>query len=316
MRIRWFLSLCVACAAAASVAAAKLPPLRSEQVQGHLRIEVVDLTPRFLAFYESARNERDPDARFALWQEHYGFAAVPPGPRGREMARRLLTEAWPKYEANLSIIRRGAAVFGDEPIRTLRKVAQLLNVEDPVRVRLVAYVGAFDNNAFAANDEGVPTVSFPVEMPANQRRVTLAHELSHAVHMQTAGLSGGWERSIAATMIQEGLAMHVAREVAPGRPLADYVEHTPGWWNQVQPKRRFILRALLPVLDKSDSDIVFRFTIGPGPNGLEREAYAAGWWVIEHLRRRGMSLAEIARVPEAKMPQLVRRAICEMGLEN
>lgn len=312
MRLRSVLVLCGALIVASPLAAERLPPVRSEQAQGNLRIEIVDLTPRFLAFYETARQERDPSARFARWREHYGFAAVPPGSRGEEMARRLLDQAWPLYAANLPLIRKGAAAFGDEPMRILADVARVLGADQPVRVRLVAFVGGFEDNAFAARIEGVPTVNFPVEMPAERRPVTMAHELTHAVHMDLAKLSGGWERSIAATMIQEGLAMHVAREVVPGRLLADYVEHTPGWWSGVQGKKRAILKALLPVLDRRDGETVFRFTIGPGPNGFEREAYAAGWWVIEHLRGSGMSLAQIARVPEGKMPDLARRAIAEM----
>lgn len=34
--------------------------------------------------------------------------------------------------------------------------------------------------------------------------------------------------------------------------------------------------------------------------------------MIEHLRGKGMSLAQIARIPEAEMPAVVRRAIEEM----
>lgn len=42
-------------------------------------LDVEDLTPRFLAFYEAVQAEgADADRRWQLWQEHYGFAAVPP----------------------------------------------------------------------------------------------------------------------------------------------------------------------------------------------------------------------------------------------
>lgn len=250
--------------------------------------------------------------RFALWQEHYGFAAVPPGPRGKAMARKLLDEGWPQYEANLPHIRRGAAVFGDEPIGVLSEVARVLEADVPIDMQLVAYVGAFENNAFMAGADGRAIVNFPVEMPAERRPKTMAHEFTHAVHMQLAGFSGGWERSIASTLIQEGLAMHVSREVVPGQPDSYYIEHEPGWWVEANQHREAILQGILPALEAKDSETVFRYTIGTGPGGTQREAYAAGWWVIEQLRQKGMGLAQIARVPEDEMPELAHRAIAEM----
>lgn len=100
--------------------------------------------------------------------------------------------------------------------------------------------------------------------------------------------------------------------MVPGRPVTDYVEHKPGWWAEANQRREAILEGILPALEAEDSETVFRYTIGTGPGGVEREAYAAGWWVIDHLRRSGMSLAEIARVSEQDMPGLARRAIREM----
>ena len=42
---------------------------------------------------------------------------------------------------------------------------------------------------------------------------------------------------------------------------------------------------------------VARFTYGPGPAGLEREAYHAGWVVVGELMGTGRSLVELARLP-------------------
>lgn len=305
-------SLAGALTFAVPASAEKVALAKSVQEESGSKVEIVDLTPRFLAFYEAAADAKDPEARFALWKEHYGFGAFPPGPAGEKIARQLLDEAWPQYPARLADLRRGAAVLGHEPIQTLRAVARLLEADDPIHIQLVAYVGGFEDNAFAARADGVPIVNFPIEMSADKRRLIMPHEFTHAVHMELANLSGGWERSIAATLIQEGLAMHVAREIAPGEPVAAYVEHQPGWWAKAVQRRQDILRGIAPSLDAKDGDTVLRFTMGEGPAGLEREAYATGWWVIEQLRRDGMSLAQIARVPEERMPDLARRAIAKM----
>lgn len=297
--------------ASAPLHAEKLPAVRSEQGDARLHLEIIDYTPRFLAFYERAQGVADPAARFALWQEHYGFAAVPPGPRGEAMARSLLDAGWNRYAPNLASIRPGAAVFGTAPIDTLRGVARVLQPDGPLDVDFLVYVGAFEDNAFTIGGSP-PTVAFPVEMSANLRPLILAHELTHAVHMQIAHLSGGWERSIGATLIQEGLAMHVARELVPGRTEAAYTEHQPGWWSRVLARKSDVLRDMLPVLASQDGETVYNYTIGNGPSGFEREGYAAGWWVIEHLRAHGMSLAQIARIGEAEMPAVAERAIREM----
>lgn len=305
----------VALAAATPLLAEKLPPVRSEQADARLKVEIVDLTPRFLAFYDAARAAPDADARFALWTEHYGFAAVPPGPRGDEMARRLLDQGWPRYAAALPQIRRGASVFGNEPLETLRAVTRLLGAEGPMTIRLTAYVGAFDDNAFSTGGDP-PNIAFPVEMAPDLRRLIMAHEFTHAVHIRLAGLSGGWERSIGATILQEGLAVHVARELNPGRTMAQYIEHRPGWWAGISARKADVLRDVLPMLARQDGETVFRFTMGQGGTGFDREAYAAGWWVVEQLRAQGMSLAQIARIPESEMVRVAGQAINRMLQEG
>ena len=305
----------VALAAATPLLAEKLPPVRSEQADARLKVEIVDLTPRFLAFYDAARAAPDADARFALWTEHYGFAAVPPGPRGDEMARRLLDQGWPRYAAALPQIRRGASVFGNEPLETLRAVTRLLGAEGPMTIRLTAYVGAFDDNAFSTGGDP-PNIAFPVEMAPDLRRLIMAHEFTHAVHIRLAGLSGGWERSIGATILQEGLAVHVARELNPGRTMAQYIEHRPGWWAGISARKADVLRDVLPMLARQDGETVFRFTMGQGGTGFDREAYAAGWWVVEQLRAQGMSLAQIARIPESEMVRVAGQVINRMLQEG
>ena len=51
-------------------------PARYELTEGPLKVRVVDLSPKFLAFYEAAKDEPDADKRFALWKSLYGFAEI------------------------------------------------------------------------------------------------------------------------------------------------------------------------------------------------------------------------------------------------
>lgn len=68
-------------------------------------IGVMNLVPKFLHFYELANTDGiDSDERWELWKEHYNFAAVPPGEEGQAIAKKLLNDAWEKYEHHLPII--------------------------------------------------------------------------------------------------------------------------------------------------------------------------------------------------------------------
>jgi Predicted Zn-dependent protease (DUF2268) len=289
----------------------KVPVARTEVVDGERKLHIVDLSPRFLDFYQAALG-KDPETRWNLWNEKYGFAAVPPTPEGMQMARQMLDEAWPHYADALPMIRKGVAAMEPRPEAVLAKVASLLGLEGPFEMQVTAYVGAFDGNAFTAAQGHLPMVAVPLEMDAGQRALVFPHEMTHAVHIATAKLSGGWERSIAETIMQEGLAMHVAQTVVPGRDVRDYIEHKPGWYDAAMAKSDAILRGLQPDLEKSDSPTVFRYTMGTGNTGTEREAYVAGWLVVGQLLKEGKSFREIARIPSAAMASVVRSTIDRM----
>jgi len=300
--------------AAQAAQPAKAEPVRYVLTDGPLSLHVVDLSPQFLAFYAAAKDEPDADKRFKLWQDMYGFAAVPPGPRGQAMARQILDAGWSQYPQALPIFRAGARAFQPAPMETAKKIAAVLQPDGPVRIKWLAYAGGFDMNAFTTTSEGMPMIAVPLEIvtAGDLGQMIVAHELTHAFHIAVGGMTGGWERSIGATVLQEGLAQHVSREVLPGRPDTYYTERTPGWLAANHAKRVAILNGVKPVLATSDGETVFRFTIGQGATGSEREAYYVGWIVVQHLRDQGMTLAQIARIPEADSPRVVARAIEEM----
>jgi hypothetical protein len=297
---------------AGSAAAEKAPARKATLTDGALTVDVVDLGPRFLAFYAAAKDVPDADARFKLWKELYDFAAVPPTPQGDAIARRLVDGAWPRYAQAVAPATAGADGMQPKPMAILHKVADVLGLKEPGHIQLITYVGAFEDNAFSYRGE-LPVVAIPLESEPQVRKLLLAHEGTHAVHMIVGKLSGGWERSVAATMLQEGVAMHVTREVFPGLPTATYVTHDAAWLTASRAKERPILEDLRGKLDKSDSATVMSVTMAVAPvSGLNREAYYGGWRVVEQMRKDGQSLAQIARIPEADMPARVGKALDEM----
>lgn len=306
--LRWMLPVALAAAIAAATASTVPEP----------SITVKDLTPKFLAFYRAVlASHADGDGRFALWKRDYDFAAVPPTPDGEAMARRMLDAAWPRYPSVLARIEKGAAGIEPKPDDTLRRVVVELQPDKPVQIKLLAYVGALDGNAFTARgDDGTPTVALPVEQSPDERGPIMAHEFTHAVQIAMGSMSGGWVRTIGETALAEGLATHVAARLYPQRPAASFIEIEPGWLARCDAQRRRILEDVRTAAVSDKSEDVMRFTMGTGPAGVEREAYYAGWLVVGHWLRQGMTPAEIARIPEAEAPARVAAAITQILAER
>ncbi len=177
---------------------------------------------------------------------------------------------------------------------------------------MLVYVGGLENNAFTATRDGVQVVALPVEMDASRRALVMPHELTHAVHIVTAGLSGGWERSVAEVALQEGLAMRTAQALAPGHPDWIYTEGGQNWLAECDKHRVEILKGIEASLADSSSPTVTRFTIGEGTSGLNREAYYVGWILVGALMKRGMTLAQIAHIPHGAILPIVRSTVQEL----
>lgn len=311
-------SLFAAPAHAAQPVAAETRDLAPLQVttikQAPLTLEVVDYSARFLAWHAAASKAPDASARWALWQEMYGQAAVPPTPQGTEMARRLVENAWPRYATILPTLRGEAESVAHQAAQSLARVAVALGLEKDARLRLVTIVSGFENNAYAYRAD-MPVLVIPLEASAEGLPMRLAHEGTHAVHMLISGVSGQWERSVAATILQEGLAMHTACEVLKGRAVHECVGGGQMAWERAMANRRKMLESVRADLDRADSATVAKYTLGMGNTGQRREAYALGWWVIERMRADGETLPQLARIKESDMPARVARAI-ESLLKN
>lgn len=264
--------------------------------------ELLDLTPRFRTFHALAQGVT-PDERWALWQREYGFAAVPPVPEGQAMARKLLDDAWERYASLPHDLEAEARRLLEQDEAAALPLESLLGASIP-RHRLMAYVGGFEDNAFAFSDPQ-PTLCLPVEMTAAKAGVILTHELTHLVHQTLGGSSGGWTRTLGATIVQEGLAMRATAALHPDAPLAWRVGEE-AWLTACEAARPVLIQDALAHLEASDDGALLRF-IRPHPEWhLERTAYALGWWLAGDWLRQGRTLAALARVPEARLPGTVR----------
>jgi len=275
-------------------------------------LDIDNRVGRFETFYaHAAVKPMESDARFVLWQKEDGLAAVPPGPAGDVMARGLLDDAWDKYPA---LVPKLAALTSsaEEAARAMfAKDNELLATPaDPVHARLILYVGQFDNNAFTmpAMDGKPATVLMPVENVI--LKLALAHELTHAIHLQLANVKNAFGAPVGETIFLEGLAMRTAQRAIPGMSDAAYTEMPGdrGWFAQCARRKNLVLQGIRGDLEKSGQDIAMKYTFGRGNTGMPREAYCAGWFLVGRLLDRGKTLPELARIPEERMVATIRSA--------
>ena len=269
--------------------------------------------PKFERFYRDASRPGVTEAqRWALWQKEYGMAAVPPTPDGEKLARTQLDAAWPKYKALMPALPQMTARATAGAKFAVQRIAGILDPQrKPVTIELVLYVGQFDGNAFSIPPmHGAPSETLmPVE--ATGVKLLLAHELSHDVHFEIAGVKNSFGAPLGETIFLEGLAMRTASRVFPGLPAAAYTEMpgAHGWLQTCLSQKNRVLRGVLPYLSQSGPAVASRFTFGTGTTGMHREAYCAAWIVFGTLLSQGNTLAQLAMIPEDRMGDAVRKGI-------
>lgn len=278
-----------------------------------LTIRIRDISPRFLTFYQSVLAEgASGDRRWELWREHYGFAAVPATAAGQALARRQLDESWEDYAPLLPRIRAGVEAVRPRPRTILQRVSELLELDRPMEVEVVFFVGTRGGSAFSYALPDRWQMALPIEEDPRDREITASHEMAHGVHTELAGLRGEWYRSLGQMVLGEGLAMHVAGALYPGRSPWTYTGGGEGWYREAESREEEILRGVMGSADNATPRALDRFTVGPGPAGLRREAYYAGWVLVEHLLETGWTLPGLARVPRGLMGRVVERSLGEM----
>lgn len=268
------------------------------------KIEVINLVPKFLAFFNKAKHpDFGQSERFQLWEEHYNFAAVPPGDEGKEMARKLVENAWDQYEAIIPYLQSWQP-NEREVLYSLQKVKQALGYKGSLDFAVLYFVGAFDSNPFVAPyGEDRVVLCLPVE--EKNTEIVLAHEITHIVHSKIANLTLDWERTIGSTILQEGLAIRVSQHIVAGESDEAYVEHKPGWLGSAHEKESEMIQGVIPYLAESSSDVVVKFTFGAGTTGLERESYYLGWLLVGELLKKGHTFEGLANLPEKDLPEFV-----------
>jgi hypothetical protein len=214
-------------------------------------LRVRNLVPKFEIFYKDALNSRANESRrWRLWVKEYGFAAVPPTPEGREVARKQLETAWPKYAAFVPIMNERESQAEQAARKILPKVEALLDPKGkPPPIKLLLFVGQFDGNEFTAPPQkpgGAPTVVMPIE--TDNIRFAIAQEFMHAVQINVDNLRNGFDAPLGETVLSVGLAMRGTEHLFPGNRASLYTWRTAGWLTQCLSNSQNVLRGIRPYL--------------------------------------------------------------------
>ena len=279
------------------------------------KIEIINYVPKFLNFYNRAtQRSLTEEERWELWKELYNFAAVPPGPEGQKLAKSLLNDAWEKYLEKLPYLENWKP---DSQLikKYLAETKEFLGYKDNINLVIIYFVGGFENNPFISNySDGRIALCLPVE--SGDSKIALTHELTHIVHSKTANLKIQWERTIATTIIQEGLATQVSKYMLPGKLDEHYLEHREGWLNSCKSKRAKIIKGMYPYLKKSSSEVIYKFTFGEGTTNIDREIYFVGWEIVGFLLQQGVTFKEIANIQGDQIPGYLEEVYENLYFKN
>jgi hypothetical protein len=276
-------------------------------------LDAINRVPKFENFYREATAGSVSEAdRWALWKKDYGIASVPPTPEGDALARKQLDDVFSRYAALMPALYADEARAEKTGRDLFARINRLYATDGfPIHSALVLFVGQFDGNEFTipAMNGKPPTVVMPVENP--DLELDMAHELSHSIHFQLAGVKNGFGAPIGETIFLEGLAMHATKAVVPGLPDARYTElqSEPGWFARCAARKNEIVKGILPYLDQAGADVATKFTFGKGTTDMDRELYCAGWFAVQKMLDNGATLASLARIPESGMIDAVRRTL-------
>lgn len=279
------------------------------------RIQLISLVDRFLSFYEETRQVTSLESQYAIWQDKYGFAAVPPGKEGEAIAFSFFQKAYPDYAAALPHLT--SFVPNLELVQEiLAQVKALLGYEGDMEFSVLYFVGFFENNAFVTSTaDGSLALCLPVETQnsVTDHRITLAHELTHLVHAQILGEGANWNRPLSSLILQEGLAMKVSQALVEISEPHTYLTQDKGWYQECLPLKQEIVEGLAPYIADRESETLLRFTMGEGTTQHQREAYIVAWFLFETLLARGWSLADLARISTSQSVPFVTEYLPFLG---
>ncbi len=310
---------------------------------------LINLLPDFLAVLESPDREsayaRYHDAHRPVLDAYWrNYVLEPDGPHAQEVVANAL-------RADRSDLRELAASVDLVQLaeEALARAEQVLQIDRPADCYLMVGMGGANAGELVVGGRGIAFIclehftghanaeTYGMGLPPDLIPLWLAHELAHTVrytssssqsemHRLVADLGGYydyWQTGSRATLrellINEGLAVHASRAVAPGFDAADYFGYPRRQYHRLRELEAFLRRAIEPDLDRTALGLRLRYLSGgmspaarlvDGRVVPERSGYYLGFRMAEALvAERGLPAALRATAADFQVVEDVARGI-------
>jgi hypothetical protein len=292
---------------------------------------LVDLVPQFLAVLD----DRDPPEAYRRYlDEHapvlraywYNYILDPDGPHAAEVVRRAVQAD--RHDLRALLKETDVAALAEEMIR---RCEDALEVDEPFDVYLMIGVGGANAGELVVGGRGIAFVclehftgranpeSLGLGLSPQLLRPWIAHEIAHTVRYTSPasrselarivrtmnGYYDCWEAGSRAALrellVNEGLAVAAARQVAPGFEPWEYLGYSRRVYRRLRQLEAFLTQAVRPELDERGLGFRLRYLAGGVPAAQrlvsgkvvpERSGYYLGWRMVEHaVERHGIAAA-------------------------
>jgi hypothetical protein len=253
---------------------------------------IFNLVPEFLAVCASP----DPVDAYAAYQRRHehvltsywrNYVLDPDSPHAADVVRGALAADRTDLEKLLrSVDLEGAAA------NALHRAATVLELDTEVDLYVIVGVGAANAAELVVGGRGVAVIciehftgqanpdTYGLGLSPDLLPLWIAHEVAHAVRYtspasrsplrtlvaEAGGSYDYWETGSRATLrellLNEGLAVHAARAVAPGRPDEDYFGFTRRQFRRLRELETFLFRAVEGDLERAGLGLRLRYLCG------------------------------------------------------
>ncbi len=310
---------------------------------------LINLLPDFLAVVDAD----DPETAYQQYRDAHrpvldaywhNYVLDPDSPHAQTIVAETLRV--PRDDLRLLAESINLSGLAEEAIA---RAEQLLQIDRPTDCYLMVGVGAANAGELVVSGRGIAFVclehftgranpeTYGMGLPPDVIPLWLAHELAHTVRYTSPASQSEMRRLIAdmggyydywqtgsrvplrEVLVNEGLAVHASRAVAPAFDAADYFGYPRRQYHRLRELEAFLRRAVDPELDRAALGLRLRYLSG-GMNPTsrlvsgrvvpERSGYYLGYRMVEALvAERGLAAALRATPAEFQVAEDAARGI-------
>lgn len=310
---------------------------------------LINLLPDFLAVVDAD----DPEAAYQQYREAHrpvldaywhNYVLDPDSPHARTIVANTLTAS----RDDLRALAESANLSGLAE-EAISRAEELLQIDRPTDCYLMVGAGAANAGELVVSGRGIAFVclehftgranpeTYGMGLPTDLIPLWLAHELAHTVRYTSPASQSEMRRLVAdlggyydywqtgsrvplrELLVNEGLAIHASRVVAPAFDAADYFGYPRRQYHRLRELEAFLRRAVDPELDRAALGLRLRYLSGGmSPSARlvhgrvvpERSGYYLGYRMVEALvAERGLAAALRAPAAEFQVAEDAARGI-------